>query len=361
MISYENLAFSNKRYIDDFKAVFASFLEDGQYILGKRLKKFEASFAEYHKSSYCIGVGNGLDALILSMKALDLPMGSEVIVPSNTYIASVLAILHCGLTPVLAEPDMVTYNISAETIASCITKRTRAILVVHLYGKCCAMDGILTLAEIHRLHIIEDCAQSHGASYKGKLSGTFGSAAGFSFYPTKNLGALGDAGAVLTNDVSISMRIQQLRNYGSIEKYQNDLIGYNSRLDELQAAFLSIKLKDLNARNIHKRKLASIYLKHLKDDYIKPYISDDHFDVFHIFCVRHKKRDTLRNYLLTHGIGTEIHYPVPPHHQNALRVQFSGKSFPVSEEIHNTVLSLPCSMYHTEEDIYQVIERMNAF
>lgn len=361
MIYYENLALSNEQYNDDFKAVFDSFLKDGRYILSKYLKEFEVSFAEYQKSSYCIGVGNGLDALVLSMKALDLPIDSEVIIPSNTYIASILAILHCGLTPVLAEPDLETYNISAETIESCITKRTRAILVVHLYGKCCAMDDILRLAEIHNMHIIEDCAQSHGAAYKGKLSGTFGTAAGFSFYPTKNLGALGDAGAVITNDESIAIRIQQLRNYGSIEKYKNELIGYNSRLDELQAAFLTIKLKNLNTLTAHKRNLAFLYLKHLKDDYIKPNISDDHFDVFHIFCVRHKKRDALRDYLLAHGICTEIHYPTPPHHQNALRAQFSGKTFPISEEIHKTVLSLPCSMYHTEENVYQVIERMNSF
>lgn len=361
MIYYENLAFSNGQYHDEFKAAFASFLEDGHYVLSKRVKTFEASFAEYNKAKYCIGVGNGLDALILSMKALDLPSGSEVIVPSNTYIASILAILHCGFTPVFVEPDIVTYNISAETVEPCITKRTRAILVVHLYGKCCAMDDIVSLAEAHRLHIIEDCAQSHGARYKGKLSGTFGIAAGFSFYPTKNLGALGDAGAVVTDDKSIAMRIQQLRNYGSIEKYKNELIGYNSRLDELQAAFLLLKLKNLNALTLHKRNLASIYLKNLKDDYIKPFISDDHFDVFHIFCVRHKRRDALRDYLLTNGIGTEIHYPTPPHHQNALKSQFNGTSFPISEEIHKTVLSLPCSMYHTEEDIYQVLERMNAF
>lgn len=361
MIYYENLAFTNERYTDDFKAIFASFLDDGHYILGKRVKEFENDFAKYHDSAFCIGVGNGLDALILSIRALELQPGSEVVVPSNTYIASILAILHCGLTPVLAEPDIDTYTITAATIEPCITKHTKAILLVHLYGKCCEMDPIVKLADEYGLYIIEDCAQSHGARYKGKLCGTFGIAAGFSFYPTKNLGALGDAGAVITNDENVSRKVQALRNYGSIKKYENELIGYNSRMDELQAAFLSVKLKGLDSLIHHKRKLAAIYLKHLKDDYIKPHSSDDRFDVYHIFPVRHPKRNDLREYLLQHGIGTEIHYPIPPHRQNALRTHFAGKSFSVSEEIHKTVLSLPCSLYHSEENIFEVVERMNAF
>lgn len=361
MIQYENLSLANKPFETEFKTAFNQFLQDGWYILGKHVQQFEAVFASYHNVKHCVGVANGLDALILILRSLDLPKAAEVIVPSNTYIATILAILQCDLIPVLAEPDFETYNITAQTILPHITSKTKAVLVVHLYGKCCEMESIKKFANEHELYVIEDCAQSHGAKYKEQLSGTFGKAAGFSFYPTKNLGALGDAGAVLTNDDRLAITVRKLRNYGSAKKYHNDIIGYNSRLDELQAAFLSIKMKQLDTLTTHKRTLAALYLEHLKQDFIKPHVSPDHFDVYHIFNIRHKKRDELKEYLLKNNIGTEIHYPIPPHKQKALQHLFQGKEFPVSESIHRTTLSLPCSYGHTENDILKVIEVMNRF
>lgn len=363
MIPYEDLQLVNKPFSAAFRQQFEHVLDTGWFILGEEVQRFEKDFAAYHSqnSMHCIGVANGLDALVLSMQAMNFPPGSEVIVPSNTYIATVLAVLHCGLLPVLAEPDIATYNIDPSLIKAVITPKTRAVLVVHLYGKCCSMNDIKAVCNENGLALFEDCAQSHGAKYKGELCGTFGKAAAFSFYPTKNLGCLGDGGAVLTNDDEVAALVKSLRNYGSSVKYYNDHIGYNSRLDELQAAFLNIKLKSLNHINAHKQRLAGIYIDHLKDDFIKPQVHADYEDVHHIFTVRHARRDALREYLKKNGITTEIHYPVPPHRQKALQEIFSGKNFPVSEEIHRTILSLPCSTAHTEEDIYKVIEVMNAF
>lgn len=361
MVQYENLALSNQSFEAEFKRAFDIFLNEGSYILGKHVAAFETAFAAYNKTKHCIGVGNGLDALILILRSLQLPKGSEVIVPSNTYIATILAVLQCDLTPVLVEPEIETYNIAAHTIKPHLTQKTKAILVVHLYGKCCAMDQINKMANEYGLFVIEDCAQSHGARYKGQLSGTFGVAAGFSFYPTKNLGALGDGGAVLTNNDVVSGAVRKLRNYGSEKKYHNDLIGYNSRLDELQAIFLMIKLQHLEALTEHKRTLAGLYLKYLKEDFIKPHVSPDNYDVYHIFNIRHERRDELQAFLLKNNISTEIHYPIPPHKQKALQDLFTGKAYPVSEIIHQTTLSLPCSFGHTEDDILKVIETMNRF
>lgn len=362
MIAYEDLRKLNASWEAEYKKTFDKLLNSGWYVLGEEVKEFEKEFAAWNdQSKYCVGVANGLDALILALRALNLPKGSEVIVPSNTYIATILSIIHNDLTPILAEPDLSTYNLSAKTIEPCISSRTSAILVVHLYGKCCPMDEILALAKNKGVHVIEDCAQSHGAKHKNKICGNFGVMAGFSFYPTKNLGALGDAGAVVTNEEKHFEAIKQLRNYGSDVKYHNERVGFNSRLDELQAAFLRIKLKALDKIIQHKRKIATLYLENLKGDFIKPQRHDDFFDVYHIFNVRHEKRDKLRDYLLKHNIGTEIHYPIPPHQQKALKELFVGKSFPVSEMIHRTTLSLPCSFCHSEEEIYQVIEVMNRF
>ncbi|MBX6381156.1 MAG: DegT/DnrJ/EryC1/StrS family aminotransferase [Thermoflavifilum aggregans] len=376
MIPYEDLKAVNKPYFEELKQTFASTLESGWYILGQQVKLFEQAFADYLHIQHCIGVANGLEALFLSLKAFDFKPGSEVIVPSNTYIATILSILHAGLKPVLVEPDIRTYNIDPNRIEEAITPRTCAVMVVHLYGKCCEMDKIKKICSQHQLKLIEDCAQSHGAAFKKQLSGTFGEFGAFSFYPTKNLGALGDAGAVTTNDPELAKKINILRNYGSEKKYYNDLIGYNSRLDEVQAAFLLVKLKHLEEINNHKRKLAAIYQQHLKEDFIKPFVHPDYLDVYHIFNIRHPKRDQLKKYLLDHGIQTEIHYPVPPHQQKALqgilpaRTFLPGRqaglpkrqaSFPISEEIHRTTLSLPCSTAHTEEDIYRIVEIMNKF
>lgn len=361
MIPYENLRLSNDALLAEYRAGFEEVLQSGWYILGKKVEQFEQAFAVYSQVKHCIGVANGLDALVLAIKALDLPPGSEVIVPSNTYVATLLAIVHNGLRPILAEPDPETYNISAATIAPVISPLTKAILVVHLYGKCCQMDGILDLAGANGLFVIEDCAQAHGARFRDQVAGSFGDAAGFSFYPTKNLGALGDAGAVTTSSDELAIAFRKLRNYGSDKKYYNEVSGFNSRLDELQAAFLLVKLKQLDKLTEHRRNLASLYLTHLKKDFILPVVHPDYYDVYHIFNVRHQKRDALKDWLFQNGIGTEIHYPLAPHRQNALKNLFTGMEFPVADEIHATTLSLPCSYCHTEQDVLKVIEVMNRF
>jgi dTDP-4-amino-4,6-dideoxygalactose transaminase len=360
MIFYENLFESNKKFLDEYTKKFQQVLSSGWFILGSNVETFQKDFANYHNSKYCIGVASGLDALTLSLIASEIPEGSEVIVPSNTYIATILSILHAKMKPVLVEPDITTYNIDPMKIEEKISSKTKAIMVVHLYGKSCQMDLILQLCKKYNLFLIEDCAQSHGAKFKDKLTGTFGEFGAFSFYPTKNLGALGDAGAVITDSEIFAERLKKLRNYGSSKKYFNDVIGFNSRLDELQAAFLSVKLKYLDEINLHKRKLAKIYLDNLKDDFIKPVVNDDFYDVYHIFNVRHSKRDNLKDYLLKNEILTDIHYPVSPHKQKAMQGIIEG-DYPISEEIHNTILSLPCSYGHSEDDIYKVVEVMNKF
>ena len=361
MIEYENLALLNAPFFDEYTASFSRVLKSGWYILGQQVKIFEEEFAKYNHASNCLGVASGLDAITLSIAALNFEDGSEILVPSNTYIASILSILQNKMKPVLVEPDINTYNIDPTKIEEQITSKTKAIVVVHLYGKACDMDPILALCEKYHLRLIEDCAQSHGATYKNKFTGTFGDFGAFSFYPTKNLGALGDGGAILCNDKELDHRIRMLRNYGSVVKYYNETVGYNSRLDELQAAFLSVKLQYLESITQHKRKLASIYLNNLKSDFILPAVDPDYFDVYHIFNIRHEKRDELRAYLLENGIKTEIHYPVSPAKQKALSGMFEGIDFPISETIHKTTLSLPISFYHSENDVYRVVEVMNAF
>lgn len=361
MIEYENLALLNAPFHEEYISGFNSVLKSGWYILGENVKKFEGEFALYNKSVNCIGVASGLDAITLSIHAFNFEKGSEIIVPSNTYVATILSVLQNNMKPVLVEPDIETYNIDPAKIEACITKKTKAIVVVHLYGKSCNMDPILELCKKYDLKLIEDCAQSHGATYKNKHTGTFGEFGAFSFYPTKNLGALGDAGAIVCNDNELAAIIRRLRNYGSDKKYYNELVGYNSRLDEVQAAFLSIKLKRLDEINAHKRKLASIYLKNLKSDFIKPVVDPDYFDVYHIFSIRHTKRDELKDHLLKNEVKTEIHYPVSPNNQVALKNLFNEHKFPISEEIHNTTLSLPISFFHTEDNINRVVEVMNKF
>lgn len=361
MIDYENLAELNKPFFNEYKKVFADTLESGWFILGNRVKEFEKAYADYCETPHCIGVANGLDALILALKALDLENESEVIVPSNTYIATILAVLHAGCKPVLVEPDILTYNIDPKKIEEKITSRTKAILVVHLYGKVCEMDSISSIAKKHGLYVIEDGAQSHGAKYKGRISGSFGDLAAHSFYPTKNLGALADAGAITCKEDRFDAKLRALRNYGSEKKYYNEMIGYNSRLDEVQAAFLSIKLKKLDAINLHKRNLAAIYQTNLKSDFIKPQIHSDHFDVYHIYCIRHPKRDALKEYLLKNGIKTEIHYPLAPNKQKAMMGILDHIETPLAEEIHQTTLSLPISYFHKTNEIEKVVEIMNKF
>jgi dTDP-4-amino-4,6-dideoxygalactose transaminase len=361
MIEYENLGKLNQPFFDDYRRSFNQVLESGWYILGKAVQQFEQEFAAYCNTNFCCGVANGLDALILALKAFDFEEGDEVIVPSNTYIATILSIVHNRLKPVLVEPDIATYNIDPTKIEEKISTRTKAIMVVHLYGKVCPMDAIMGLANKYGLKVIEDCAQAHGAAFKGTRAGNFGHYGAFSFYPTKNLGAIADAGAITTSDETLFKIVATMRNYGSKVKYYNELVGYNSRLDELQAAFLSVKLAHLDAINKHKRKLAALYLNGLKKDFIKPVVQNDYYDVYHIFTIRHPERDRLREYLLQNEVKTEIHYPVAPNRQKAMKGILDDLLTPIAEEIHATTLSLPISYFHSEDDINYVIDVMNAF
>jgi len=359
MIEYENLKKVNEKLFTEYKIVFDKFLESGWYVLGKNVVRFEKEFAKYCNTKYCIGVASGLDALILAIDAFGFPKGSEIIVPSNTYIATILAIIRNGFKPVLVEPDINTYNIDPSKIEEKITFKTKAILAVHLYGKACDMDPIMNLSSKYKLEIIEDCAQAHGAEYKGQKVGSFGVGC-FSFYPTKNLGALGEAGAITVNDKIFEEKIKSFRNYGSGKKYSNDYLGYNSRLDEIQAGFLVLKLKILEDITSHKRELAKIYLDNLEDEFIKPIVDKKYFDVYHIFNIRCGKRDELKEYLLKNNIKTEIHYPISPNKQKAMK-GILDDSYPLSEEIHNTTLSLPISYFHTEKDVMRVVDVMNRW
>ncbi len=359
-VDYENLKKLNVSLFDAYQQSFKETLESGWYIIGKNVNEFEEQFASFVGTSFSTGLNSGLDALLLPLKAFDFPEGSEVIVPSNTYIATILAVMQAGMTPVLAEPEIGTYNIDPEQIKAKITSRTVAIMPVHLYGRCCDMDRIMAIANEHGLQVIEDCAQSHGSMYKGKQAGTFGIGA-FSFYPTKNLGALGDAGAITTSDPVLNEKFRALRNYGSKVKYYNDYLGYNSRLDEIQAGFLKQKLKVLNEINDHKNKLGDLYNSKLSNDFIKPLVDADYYHTYHIYNIRHPKRDALRQFLLDNGIKTEIHYPVSPNKQVAMQKTLGGQHFPISEEIHATTLSLPISYCHTSDDVEYVIETMNKF
>ncbi|MFT3934701.1 MAG: DegT/DnrJ/EryC1/StrS family aminotransferase [Chitinophagaceae bacterium] len=361
MIEYENLRKVNQSFFEAYQHAFNNILNSGWYILGNAVKKFEAEYAAYCNTAYCIGVANGLDAITLALNAFQFEDGAEIIVPSNTYIATILSIVHNNLQPVLVEPDISTYNINPVLIEEKITSKTKAILVVHLYGKLCNMEAITGIAQKHGLKIIEDCAQAHGASLHNKKAGNWGDYGAHSFYPTKNLGAIGDAGAVTCNDQLLKEKITTLRNYGSQIKYKNEVVGFNSRLDEIQAAFLSIKLQQLDAINLHKRQLAELYFKHLKSDFTLPVKEPGYFDVFHIFNVRHPKRNELKAYLLEKGIQTEIHYPIAPNKQKAMLGILDKQPTPIAEEIHQTTLSLPISYCHTEENIMEVIEAMNQF
>lgn len=361
MIQYERLGDFNRPFFEDYEKVFHDFIEGGWYILGKNVEEFERRFGRYVGCKHCVGVASGFDAIQLALHSFNFPAGSEIIMPSNSYVASIFAALHCSLKVVLVPPDIRTYNIDHHELERYINNNTTAILVIHLYGKACDMGAITKIASGYRLKLIEDCAQAHGAKFRGRQVGAFGNFGAFSFYPTKNLGALGDAGAVTTNEDSLAETVRMLRNYGSPEKNHFDLVGFNSRLDELQAALLLVKLHQLDAINEHKRKLAMIYLENLKDDFIKPHTHEDYYDVFHIFAVRHPERDALKEYLLKNGIETQIHYPVPPHKQKALTGLFPQIRYPVSEEIHDTILSLPISFYHSEDEVSQVVEVMNRF
>ncbi len=333
------------------------------YIEGREDEAFEKAFAEYCTSKYCVGVGNGLDALMLALKALGIGPGDEVIVPSDTYIATALAVTYVGATPVFVEPDIRTYNIAPELIEAKITDRTKAIMPVHLYGQPCDMDPIMAIAKKYHLFVVEDCAQAHGATYKGKRIGSFGDAAGFSFYPGKNLGALGDAGATVTNDKALADKVRALGNYGSDYKYHHIYQGNNSRLDEMQAAFLAAKLPHLDRMNEERRKIAKCYLDGITNpDIVLPFVPDYAVPVWHIFAVRTQKRDALADYLAEKGISTNKHYPIPMHMQDCYReLNIPQGALPVAEEISATELSLPMFYGMTDEQIEYVISSVNSF
>lgn len=365
MIKFLDLHKINLPYQAAFQEKMQQVLDKGWFVLGDEVKAFERSFAQYCGSKYCIGVGNGLDAMVLIFKAYielgKLQKGDEVIVPANTYIASILAVLQADLVPVLVEPKLETYNLNPNLIAQNISSKTKAILAVHLYGQLAEMDKINAIAMQHNLLVIEDSAQAHGAfSGKGK-SGNLSNAAAFSFYPGKNLGSLGDAGAITTNDDALAKVLFALRNYGSEQKYYNEFIGINSRLDELQAAFLRVKLPQLNAENEKRKAIAQRYLSEIKNSKITlPYWDETNNHVFHLFVIRTENRQALHNYLKQNSIETLIHYPVPPHQQKALS-QWNHLSFPITEKIHEQVLSLPMSSVLTTEEVTYIIQILNQY
>ncbi|MBI3348163.1 MAG: DegT/DnrJ/EryC1/StrS family aminotransferase [Burkholderiales bacterium] len=347
----------------DLTAAFNRVLDSGWFIMGQELKAFEQEYADYCGARFCIGVANGLDALSLSLRALGIGPGDEVIVPSNTYIATWLAITHVGATPVPVEPLAGGFNIDPARIQAAITPRTRAIMPVHLYGQPADMDAILAVAHAHGLKVVEDAAQAHGARYKGKRLGGHGDAVCWSFYPGKNLGCLGDGGGITTNDPALAERLHELRNYGSKVKYHNEIVGYNSRLDELQAALLRVKLKTLDSSNLRRTAVAQQYLDGLTgvDGLVLPQTYADSASAWHVFVIRHPQRDTLARQLAAAGIGTVIHYPVAPHLQAAYAgLGLAAGSLPRSESIHREVLSLPMGPTQTDDDTQRVIAAVRS-
>lgn len=390
MIPFLDLKKINKPFEIAFEEKMKQFLAEGWYILGKEVKSFENNFATYTNSKYCIGVGNGLDALVLIFKAYiqlgKLQKGDEVIVPANTYIASILAVLQADLVPILVEPRLETYNINPDLIEAKITSKTKAILPVHLYGQLCEMDQINAIAQKHNLLVVEDGAQAHGARFsvqcsvdsnQAQLSYTVCDAelvsasqhsspnthhpTAYSFYPGKNLGALGDAGAITTNDEDLAETLFSLRNYGSKIKYENDYIGVNSRLDELQAAFLNVKLPNLDNENKIRRGIAKIYLSHIKNDkLVLPSWDETENHVFHLFVIRTENRTALQTHFKENGIDSMIHYPIPPHKQKAL-ANWNTLSFPITEKIHNEVLSIPLNSTLSLAQMQQIITVLNLY
>ncbi len=365
MIPFLNLGRINALHRDELIDALSKVVDSGWYILGGEVDRFEEAFAHYCGVEHVIGVANGLDALILILRAyMELEMmaeGDEIIVPANTYIATILAISANRLTPVLVEPDIRTYNLDPTKVEAAITARTKAILTVHLYGQVGYSDQLQAVAARHGLLVMEDAAQAHGAYYGDRRAGNLGDAAGFSFYPGKNLGALGDAGAVTTNDGQLAETIRALRNYGSHVKYENLYKGVNSRLDEIQAAILSVKLGYLDQENDRRRQIAAHYLTHIENDkMILPHVGDPNSHVWHLFVVRTEDRNALRQHLSDQGIGTVIHYPIPPHQQQAY-AEWGQRSYPISEEIHRTVVSLPVDISMSDADVAQVVDACNRF
>lgn len=365
MINFLDLKKLNAAYAPQLLEACARVIDSGWFIGGSELASFEREFAEYCGVEQCVGVANGLDALTLTLRAWKemgrLREGDEVIVPANTYIASVLAITENRLVPVFVEPDPATFNLSAAGMRAALTAKTKAVVAVHLYGQLAAMPGIMDLAQEHDLLVLEDAAQSHGASIGGRKAGTWGHAAGFSFYPGKNLGALGDAGAMVTNDAELAKVVRALGNYGSYKKYENQYQGVNSRLDEIQAAMLRVKLAHLDDEIAARRKIAGAYRAGIDNPAVQlPLVLDEQAHVWHLFVVRSERRDQLQAFLAEQGVQTLIHYPIPPHKQQAY-AEYGALALPATEAIHREVLSLPISPVMTEQEIAAVVRAVNAY
>ncbi len=361
MIKFLDLEKVNNRFRDEIDLRFKNILDKGWYLQGEENQKFAGDFASFCGTEYAIGVANGLDAINLIIRAFGFGVGDEIIVPSNTYIATILAISENNCTPVLVEPDINTYNINPDLIEEKITDKTKAIIVVHLYGQAVQMDKIWNLAKKYNLKVIEDSAQAHGAIYKGKRVGNLSDASAFSFYPGKNLGCMGDGGAVTTNDKELFEKVKAIANYGSDRKYHHIYKGVNSRLDELQAAVLDVKLSHLDEDNNRRREISKYYRENIKNPkIILPKVYDEKAHVWHIFAIRTEDRNALQKHLEANGIQTNIHYPTPPHKQGAYK-EWENQSYPISEEIHRTVLSLPISPVMTHEEVKKVVEVVNEF
>ena len=349
---------------DELNSAAERVMQSSHFILGPEVEAFEQEFGDYCGTRYCIAVSNGLDALHLILRAFGIGSGDDVIVPSNTFIATWLAVTYAGATPVPVEPDSQTYNLDPDRVEAAITPQTKAIMPVHLYGQPADMDPLREIANRHSLRLIEDAAQAHGARYKGKVAGSIGEVAGFSFYPGKNLGALGDAGAIVTNDATLADKIAVLRNYGSRVKYDHEAKGFNSRLDELQAAFLRVKLRKLDEWNERRKTLARFYLDQLKGvhELTLPHVPDDIEPVWHLFVIRHAERDRLQEELAAAGIGTLIHYPCPPHLQNAYReMNYSRGDFPLAERMSDELLSLPMGPHVKLDQAQWVVQQVLSF
>lgn len=361
MIKFLDLKKINNRYREEIDSRIKNILDKGWYLQGEENENFTKNFANFCGTKFALGVANGLDALNLIIKAYGFGNGDEIIVPANTYIATILAISENGCIPILVEPDIKTYNINPDSIEEKITTKTKAIMVVHLYGQAVQMEKIWKIAKKYNLKIIEDSAQAHGAIYQENRTGNLGDASGFSFYPGKNLGCMGDGGAVTTNDEELFNKIKAIANYGSDRKYHHIYKGVNSRLDEIQAAVLDVKLKHLDSDNNKRREISKYYRENIKNSkIILPETYDEKSHVWHIFAVRTHNRDEFQKYLTEKGIQTIIHYPTPPHKQGAYK-EWNNLSFPITEEIHNTILSLPISPVMTDSEIEKVVEVVNEY
>ncbi len=361
MISFLDLEKVNNRFRQEIDMRIKDILDRGWYLQGEENEKFCQNFASYCGSKYALGVGNGLDALRLIIKAYGFGKGDEIIVPANTYIATILAITDNGCTPILVEPDINTYNINPDLIEAAITPRTKAIMVVHLYGQAVEMEKIWKIAKKHDLKVFEDSAQAHGAKYQGRMTGNLSDAAAFSFYPGKNLGCLGDGGAITTNDEGIYQKVKALANYGSDRKYHHIYKGLNSRLDEIQAAVLDIKLPYLDADNKRRREISTYYRNNINNPLIVlPKTYDEEAHVWHVFAVRTKERDRFQEYLRSKGVQTIIHYPTPPHKQEAYK-EWNNRSYPITEQIHKEIISLPISPIMTDDEVVELVRIVNEY